>query len=502
MTVHPSDAREAASDGHTTNRSPASFWPVLVTIFLGSFAGMYHVVSLNVSLPGFIGIFDTELRVVQWMLTGFTLASGIIVPVTGYAMKRFGSKRLFLLAIGGITVSSLLCAISWNVESLIAFRVVQGAFCGLIQPVSLALIYRVIPEDKQPLAVSVWSFSTVLGTAIGPTLSGWLQSFDWPLIFLVTVPVGIGAWVAAAIVLPQDQANRGAKLDLVGLVLATGGSLSLLLLFGNMTSWGWKSGLTWSMLIIGAGGMAAFVWQAGRSRHPLLELKLLRNPRFALSLAASMILSFGLYAVVYFMPLFLVELKGMTPFRVGLLFLPAAACLTGATFFSGRAYAKLGPVKLIIAGSVILFVSTYYFSHLAAGTSLGVIMVWLAIRNIGTGLAMTPATNASMSAVPQELLGHASALLNWLRQVFSALSLGICTSMFYARLSAHQQAMADEGSVPASERYQLAYMMSIHDVFFVASVVVAAVIPIALLIRNPVKAEAVPVHLPKGGESA
>ncbi|MGO4370356.1 DHA2 family efflux MFS transporter permease subunit [Paenibacillus sp. MCAF20] len=463
-----------------------SFWPVLAAIFIGSFVGMYHVVSLNVSLPGFIHIFGTELRTVQWMITGFTLASGIVIPISGFAMERFGCKRLFLFAIGGITVSSLLCALSWNIQALIVFRIIQGLFCGLIQPVSLALIYRTIRKEKQTFALSVWSFSTVLGTAIGPTLSGWLQSFDWHLIFLVTVPVGIIAWAAGAAVIPKDRPNGLARLDWRGLLLASGGSLALLLLFGNMSEWGWSSALTWTTLLAGTCCIVGFVRQTRRSEHPLLQLRLLRNPTFALSLAASLILSFGLYAVVYFMPLFLVELKGLTPFKVGLLFLPAAGCLTAATFAAGKWYGKLGPARLIMIGCFILFISTYYFSGLRPETSLIAIMLWMGIRNIGTGLASTPATNASMSSVPPELLGHASALLNWLRQVFSAMALGVCTSLYYWRMEVHQAALG--GSVEGTAPYRLALMLSIHDVFLVSSIIVALGIPIGLLLgrRLPV----------------
>ncbi|WP_317979971.1 DHA2 family efflux MFS transporter permease subunit [Paenibacillus glycanilyticus] len=491
LTMKQAEQKEPAAASY-----PA-FWPVLTAIFIGSFVGMYHVVSLNVSLPGFIRIFGTELQTVQWMMTGFTLASGIVVPITGYAMERFGCKRLFLFAIGGITVSSFLCALSWNVGALIAFRIVQGLFCGLIQPVSLALIYRTIRPEKQSFSLSVWSFSTVLGTAIGPSLSGWLQSFDWHLIFLVTVPVGFVAWIVGAIVIPKDSANGLARLDWPGLLLATGGSLALLLLFGNMTVWGWNSLLTWTMLLVGACSFALFIWQARRSEHPLLQLRLLLNPRFSLSLTASLILSFGLYSVVYFMPLLLVEMKGLSPFRVGLLFLPAAACLTAATFAAGKWYRKAGPAKLIMIGCAILVVSTYYFSQMPPETSLIAIIVWLAIRNIGTGLASTPTTNASMSSVPEEWIGHASALLNWLRQVFSAMALGLCTSLFYSRLSVH---LADSGGgEEGTKAYSLAYMHSIHDVFFVSSIIVACAIPIALLLGRRMPAS--PLTTPKESES-
>ncbi|WP_238403817.1 DHA2 family efflux MFS transporter permease subunit [Paenibacillus paridis] len=457
-----------------------SFWPALATLFFGSFVGMYHVVSLNVSLPGFIGIFHTDLGKVQWIITGFSLACGVIAPAGGYAGDRFGGKQVFLFCLAGITVTSVLCAFSWNIHALIAFRILQGVFCGLIQPVSLALIYRTVPADKQPLAVSVWSFSTILGTALAPSVSGWLQGYDWHLIFLVTVPVGILALVIGSRILPTNPVNKETKLDRIGLALAASGSLSLLLLFGNIYAWGWKSSAFWVCLIVGVGSAVWFVIHQLRTKTPLLQLRLFRNRTFTISLVVSLILSVALYSGIYFVPLYLSEIHGLSSFHIGLLFLPGAACLTCATFFSGRYYHKFGPAMLAIVGTSILIATTYLFSRLQVSTSLLAIMIIIAIRNTGTGLALTPVTNAGMMAIPKELSGHASALINWLRQIFSAMALGLFTSLFYARLAVHQEQLGK-----SDEAYPSAYTLSINDAFLFSAIIILSALPLALLLRKP-----------------
>ncbi|MCR8656211.1 DHA2 family efflux MFS transporter permease subunit [Paenibacillus endoradicis] len=465
----------------THARSP--FWPAMTIIFLGSFVGMYHVVSLNVSLPGFMAIFDSDLQRVQWIITGFALACGMVAPISGYAIDRFGSKRLFLFSLIGISISSMLCASAWNIQSLIAFRVLQGLFCGFIQPISLAMIYQTVEKERQVLAVSIWSFSTVFSTSIGPTLSGWLQGYNWHLIFLVTVPVGLFTFVVAAIILPDTRHNKKTNLDWRGLLLATFASLSLLLFFGNMNVWGWQSMWTWGTILLGTVSTLMFISHELRTPHPLLHLKLFKNVTFTLSLSASLILTFGIYSGVYFIPLFLGEIQGMTSYQIGLKFLPAAVCLTCATFLSGRLYKRLGPAKLLTIGSIILFISTYYFSYLRLETTMLAVMVWLSIRNTGTGLTMTPITNASMSSIPEEYLGHASALISWLRQVFSAMALGLCTSLFYARMGVHEKRLSvwDEG-VTDRLAYQKAYILSISDAFRIASLIIVIVIPLSLLL--------------------
>ncbi|OBZ11332.1 DHA2 family efflux MFS transporter permease subunit [Bacillus sp. FJAT-26390] len=458
-----------------------SFWPALATLFFGSFVGMYHVVSLNVSLPGFIGIFQTDLGKVQWIVTGFSLACGVIAPASGYAGDRFGGKQVFLFCLSGITVTSVLCALSWNIYALIAFRILQGIFCGLIQPVSLAMIYRTVPPEKQPIAVSIWSFSTILGTALAPSVSGWLQGYDWHLIFLVTVPIGILALMIGIRILPSNPVNRETKLDRTGLALAALGSLSLLLLFGNIYAWGWRSAAFWICLIVGLGSAAWFVIHQLRTPAPLLQLRLFRNKTFTVSLIISLILSVALYSGIYFVPLYLSQIHHLSSFHIGLLFLPGAACLTCATFFSGRYYNKFGPAVLAIVGSTILILTTYMFSRLQLTTSLLTIMIIIAIRNTGTGLALTPVTNAGMMAIPKELSGHASALINWLRQVFSAMALGMFTSLFYARLAIHQARSSGTGSEPVEPH---AYTMSINDAFLLSAVIIVAALPLALLLRK------------------
>ncbi len=384
--------------GHQSGSQP--FWIILTILFLGSFVGMYPSAALNVALPGFMDIFNTDLRSVQWLITGFTLAMGVVAPVSGYASERFGSKRLFLFCIAGIILTTLLCALSWDIYSLIVFRVTQGLFSGLIQPVSLAMIYNIVPAEKQPHAISIWSFSTVLSTSIAPSLSGYLQSFNWPMLFLTTIPLALGVLFAAMRYLPHKPANQNKVLDKTGLLLAAAGSLSLLILFGNLSRWDWSLPTPWLCLVIGLGCSIGFVLHELRTSSPLLELRLFKSKLFSSSLVLSLILFVGLYTGVYFVPLYLQDIQGLTPLHSGLMFLPAALCLTCSTFLSGKLYNRTGPALLVFIGSTIMLLTTLCFSTIHPGTSLGAVILWLAIRNIGTGLALTPATNAGMMLFP------------------------------------------------------------------------------------------------------
>lgn len=161
-----------------------SFTPIIIAIFLGSFLSILNMSTINVAIPEIMRNFQTDLNSVQWTLTGFILATGIIAPITGYLGDKFSYKYLYFFSLLGFTLFSGLCAFAWSISSLIGFRILQGVFCGLIMPTTMAIIYQVIAKEKQALAMSIWSISATLAPALGPTLSGWLiQTLGWKWIF-------------------------------------------------------------------------------------------------------------------------------------------------------------------------------------------------------------------------------------------------------------------------------------------------------------------------------
>ncbi|MFD2384478.1 DHA2 family efflux MFS transporter permease subunit [Paenibacillus xanthanilyticus] len=470
-------------------KEPSSYsWRTLMTLIVGSFIGIYHVVSLNVALPGFMTIFGAELSTVQWLVTGFTLATGIIAPLSGYFGDKWSNKTLFLASLAGLTISSVLCALAWNIYVLIAFRILQGIFCGLIQPVSLTMLYQSVPADKRPLAVSLWSASGILGPALAPTVSGWLQGYNWHWMFVVMLPLSLATMGYGWRHLPGGGHASRRRADWTGIVLAVVGSLALLLLFGKVHAWGWGSPLAIGCLCVGLAAAAAFVLHELRASEPLLQLRLFRLRLFTASLGASVVLIIGLYSGIYFIPLYLQQIHAMTSLEVGLLLLPPALCLGVSTLLSGKLYPRLGPVPLVVAGAVLLAWASWQFSLLTPDTPEGYVMLWMSVRYVGVGLSMTPAMNAGMGAVASELAGDASALINWLRQVFGALGLGLFTSLFYARFAVHERQLADASNGWSAERlHEEAYTMGINDAFLVAGWFGVAAIPLALLLGSRVR---------------
>ncbi|QKS48846.1 DHA2 family efflux MFS transporter permease subunit (plasmid) [Paenibacillus cellulosilyticus] len=454
---------------------------MLATLFLGSFLSIYHVVSLNAVLPGFIAIYQADLSTVQWLMTGFTLATGMAAPVSAYLEERFGMRRLFLLCVVLLTVCSILCSLAWNIGSLIVFRTLQGIFCGIMQPLTLSIIYGSMPPERHSTALGWWTASTILGPALAPTVSGWLMQNDWRLIFWITVPLGLMVWQFGRHTLPAGSKIAVKRPDWLSLIAVSGGTMAMLLLFTNLNRWGIASFLSLFCATSSIVWIGLFVYRSLRQEHPLLQLRLFNNRMFTASLSASLILITGLYSGIYFIPLFLQQIQGMTPMHVGLLLLLPALSMTLTTTISTRYYELIGPRKLIIAGTVLLVAATWQFRELTPSTSHGYVILWMTVRYVGIGLSMTPSMNAGMSSVEQHLSAHASALINWIRQAGGALALGMMTAYFTSRTLHYGGTPNTGASTPAATA---AYMHGLSDVFLLASIVTALGIPLAMLLRR------------------
>lgn len=465
--------------------------PVLFVLILGSFISVYNVCSMNVGIPAFIEIFDSNLGTAQWLMTGFTLTTGVITPLSGYLGNRYSNKHMFLVSLAGLMISSVLCALSWSMYSLITFRMLQGIFCGIIQPVTLTIIFQVIPYQQRSVAISLWSASSILGPALAPTISGWLLEHNWHLMFLVLIPLCILTLLLGWRMIPKDSLRVTGRLDRIGLAYAVCGSLSFLLYFGNLHLWGFWSYRSLAVLSIGIISSLLFIRHELRIKEPLLQLRLFRNRIFIASILVSSILIIGLYSGIFFIPLYLQEIQRMTPLEVGLLLLLPSLTSGVATLLAGHLYPRIGAFRLVIAGAVLIVLASWQFSFLRISTSLVYVAVWMSVRYIGIGLSMTPAMNAGMHAVSAEWYGHASALINWLRQIFGALALGLFASLFNTRINIHTAALQQSAEADNAEWIHLtAYTLSIDDSFLFAAILVLISVPLALLLRERRKDQA------------
>ncbi|MBP1964529.1 MDR family MFS transporter [Paenibacillus aceris] len=466
------------------------FWTIIFAVFFGNFMATLSTTSINVALPVFMDDFHSTLDIVQWMMSGFMLATGVIAPIIGFMGDKLSYKRLYIYALAGFTLTSLLCSFAWSMKSLIAFRILQGLFSGIIMPTTMTIIYQVIPKEKQASAISFWSVSAMLAPAFGPTIGGWLtETYGWQTLFLMNIPIGIIAIIVTQRFIPYYRLGKGLSLDFIGFFAVILGTSSLLTSFSQSHSWGWTSWKTITLMLVGILILFYFILRSLKAKEPLLNLRLFKTSRFTYSLILNCTITISLYAGTFLIPIYLQKIQQESSLHTGLVMLPGTLAMALVSMLVGKLYNKVGPFRLILSGAVLMAVSTWALSRLNLTTGTTIIVIWIAIRYIGIAMSNMPVTNAGMTAIPAQLSGQASALMNWIRQGTAALSVSIFSTVLASRTLSHLGEFAANDKQAESS----ALSLSIHDVFIIGTVLVVIAIPLTFLIRKKNAADEVTV---------
>ncbi|MET0402143.1 MAG: DHA2 family efflux MFS transporter permease subunit [Cystobacter sp.] len=461
------------------------FWPFMFTLFVGSFMSVLSSSTITIAIPELQRYFGVELSVLQWTLTGFMLAMGTCAPLTGYLGGRFSFKWVYAASLTGFVLASLLCGAAWDAGSLVAFRFMQGAFCGAVMPVTMTLIYQVLPREQQALAASLWSLSSMLAPAFGPTFAGWLITLgNWRWLFFINLPLGLVAVGMAVRFIPFYRLRVPTAFDLPGLLSVIVGTLSLLVGLSQGRAWGWLDVKSVSLFVLGIASLGFFVVRELKTRAPLLELRVLTNGRYLVTLIISSIITISLYSGSFLMPLFLQRIQHVTPLETGLILLPGSLAMALLMPLVGRLYGRLGPNILMASGVLLIAGGTYALSRLTPEISRTYVWVWMLVRNVGISLSMMPASNAGMEQIPRESSGHASAISNWLRNVFGAFSIAIFTSLLSTFSTWEAEALVRQGTVDRRLVETLAFVEGINDVYLVATLIALAAVPLSLGVRK------------------
>jgi EmrB/QacA subfamily drug resistance transporter len=393
-------------------------------VVIGAIMSILDVTVVSIALPTFMRVFDAQYSTVAWAMTGYTLALAAVIPVTGWAADRFGTKRLYMLALVLFVLGSAACSLSWSIGSLITFRVIQGLGGGMLMPLGMTIMTHAAGPQRVGRVMAVLGVPMLLGPIGGPILGGWLiEVASWHWIFLINLPIGVVALITAAVVLPKDDPEPSQSFDVVGMLLLSPGLA--LFLYGVSSIPRTRTVADAEVLIpaiIGLALMAAFVWHALRKNHPLIDLRLFKHGQLTVATITMSLFAIAFFGAMLLFPSYFLQVRGELTLQTGLLLAPQGLGAMLSMPIAGRLTDKMGPGKFVLSGIVLIAAGMAVFTQISATTPYAVILGSLFVMGVGMGMTMMPIMSAALASLSHHEVARGSTLMNIVQQ--SAGSIG------------------------------------------------------------------------------
>ncbi|WP_320054895.1 DHA2 family efflux MFS transporter permease subunit [uncultured Acetobacteroides sp.] len=435
-------------------------WWLLGNVMIGTFMAVLDATIVNVGLPKIMASFGVGLDKIEWVITAYMLAMAVMLPTAGWLADRFGYKRIYFVGLMLFTVGSLLCGMSGNENMLIISRIIQGFGAGAIQPVGMAIVTREFPPQQRGVALGFWAISAAASVSFGPLIGGYLvDTFSWPLIFDVNVPIGIIGLLATIVIQREYKNPRIKSFDFWGFITVS--TFLPLVLYalteGNAAtnSAGWHAPYILVCFAISALAFVGFITAELTVKNPLIDLRLLTNHNFGLANLVTFIFSVGMFGSTFLLPLYLQNSLGYTAIQSGAVFLPVGIIQGMMSPLSGLMGDKINPKIPIATGIVLLATSFFLNSKLSYLTEHHYVMLSLYIRGFALGILFTPLSAISLSEIPREKMGQASSISNVIRQLAGSFGVAILATMLTTRVTYHTQMYAQSVD-PQSPAYKTA----------------------------------------------
>jgi EmrB/QacA subfamily drug resistance transporter len=459
-------------------------WRVAAVVVLGSIMSILDTTIVNVALQTLHNQLHSPLADIQWVLTGYLLALAVVIPLSGWASRRFGAKNIYLMSIVLFTAGSALCGLASSTDELIVFRVLQGIGGGMIMPVGQMIVADAAGPGRMGRVLAITGVPTMLGPILGPTIGGLIiDSASWRWIFFVNVPIGALATVLAVRLLPTRVRDaEPPRLDVRGLLLmATGLPLLTYGLAEVGITAGFSSPKVFVSIIAGLVLIGAFIVHALRVPKPLLDLRLFKRNTYASAAGAMFFLGAALFGVMIVLPLYFQNVRHESVLDTGLLLGPQGIGMAMVMPIVGRMTDRVGGGPLAIIGVIITAAIGIPFGLIGANTSLVWLSIEQVIRGVGIGFAFMPAYIAAMAALERHELPDAAPQLNVLMRVGGSIGTAVLAVVLQRSLIS-AGVHASPGAVAGA--YGTAFWWG-------AAIIAAAIVPCVILLRAEQKARSV-----------
>ncbi|MEU5047366.1 MFS transporter [Streptomyces griseorubiginosus] len=416
-----------------TARRGGAVWALVITSVAGFMAALDNLV-VTTALPSIREDLGGALHDLEWTVSAYTLTFAVLL-MTGAALgDRFGRRRLFLIGLTIFTGASTAAALAPGIDSLIAARAVQGVGAAIMMPLTLTLLTAAVPASRRGMAYGIWGAVNGLAVASGPLIGGSLtEHVSWQWIFWLNVPLGLALLPLARLRLAESH-GAGARLDIPGTLLASGGLFGVVYGLVRGPSDGWTDALVLLALFAGGALLAAFVLYSTRAKNPMLPMRLFRSRAFSGINAASLLMFLGMFGSIFLLSQYMQGVLGYSPTEAGLRMLPWTGMPMLVAPIAGILSDRIGGRPVVATG---LFFQAAGLAYLASvvtvDASYGSQLPGLILSGIGMGLFFAPASNLVMSSVRASEQGIASGANNALREVGGALGIAVMASIFSAQ---------------------------------------------------------------------
>jgi EmrB/QacA subfamily drug resistance transporter len=410
-----------------TDRIERHVWVVASVIILGMIMSILDTTIVNVALHTLGRDLHSSISQIQWVVTGYLLALGAVIPVTGWASRRFGARRVYLTSLLLFTLGSALCGLCDSTATLVLCRILQGVGGGMIMPVGQLIMAQVAGPRRMGRVMGVVSMPAMIAPILGPVVGGLiLQNLHWSWIFFVNVPIGLIAFPLAWRLLPHTDSGEAGRLDVAGLMLLSGGSAALVYGLSELGT-GASVGAVKVFLptLIGLALGAVFYRHALRIERPLLDVRLYANRVFAGASFTTFGVGAALFGAMILIPLYYQEVRGFSIINTGLLSGPQGIGALIAMPIAGRLTERFGGGRIALIGVSLLALCTVPFLFVGVSTSVVAISLVLVVRGVSIGLCFMPAMTAAFASMRPEQLSDATPQINVLMRLGGALGTAV-----------------------------------------------------------------------------
>ncbi|MDL2301073.1 DHA2 family efflux MFS transporter permease subunit [Lachnospiraceae bacterium OttesenSCG-928-D06] len=444
---------------------------VFACLLAASVASSFQITALSTALPAIVRDLGIDFSAGQWLTSGFSLAMGIVMPLTAFLITRIPTRPLLLTSMGAILLGLVLCVIARGFSLMMFGRVLQACGNGMLTSITQVVVLTIFPSEKRGAMMGWYGLAVGAAPVIAPTLAGVLvDSFGWGMIFYAAIAMIALCLVWAFVVSSNMLETKVQAFDIQSFLLSALAFGGITLGIGNAAGQGLREPMAFVPLLAGVIAGLFFARRQLRLEQPFLELRVLRSRQYAISVAASMLLYLVMMGVSLLMPLYIQSVMGHSATLSGLVTLPGALCMAATSPFAGRILDRLGMKKLFVTGAVCLLLGTAGMVPIA-----GIISVWPAailhaVRCIAIGCLLMPLVTWGMSSLTPDQTAHGTALVNSLRTIAGAIGAAVFTGIM---TSVAKAAAATHGAG--------AQIYGVQIAFFVMSLVAAVLLILAVL---------------------